>query len=198
VGPNFYATQTWGNTEAVGGRRIQIAWMRDGKYPDMPFNQQMTFPCELTLRELGGSPHLFRKPIREVDKLHRQVHTWKDRSLSAGETLPVKVAGDLFHLLAEVEIRDGSALMFTLRGMAVRVTAQSLACAGRTAPLSSRVKTVEILVDRTSVEAFANEGEASISACFLPKEDGLRVECTEGTAAIRALQVFELQSTWKK
>jgi len=32
-----------------------FAWMRDGKYPDMPFNHQMTFPCDMTLRTLNGS-----------------------------------------------------------------------------------------------------------------------------------------------
>src|ERR1043166_5087390 len=50
AGPNFYATQTWENTDNGDGRRIQVAWMRGGTYPDMPFNQQVTFPRELTLR----------------------------------------------------------------------------------------------------------------------------------------------------
>ncbi len=31
------------------GRRIQIAWMFKASYPGMPFNQQMSFPGELTL-----------------------------------------------------------------------------------------------------------------------------------------------------
>ena len=48
---------------------MQIAWMRDGKYPDMPFNQQMTFPCDLTLRTLNGELRLFRQPVREIERL---------------------------------------------------------------------------------------------------------------------------------
>ncbi|MEU4292596.1 hypothetical protein AB0E63_30600 [Kribbella sp. NPDC026596] len=54
AGLSFYATQTWNNTETGDGRRIQAAWMRDGGYPDMPFNQQVTFACELTLRTVDG------------------------------------------------------------------------------------------------------------------------------------------------
>jgi len=50
IGPTFYATQTWGNTDTGDGRRIQAAWMRDSTFPEMPFNQQVSFPCELTLR----------------------------------------------------------------------------------------------------------------------------------------------------
>ncbi len=30
LGPNFYATQSWGDIAGQEGRRVQIAWMRDG------------------------------------------------------------------------------------------------------------------------------------------------------------------------
>src|SRR5262249_50736286 len=49
-GANYYAVQTYSDIPASDGRRIQIAWMNGGSYPQMPFNQQMSFPCELTLR----------------------------------------------------------------------------------------------------------------------------------------------------
>ena len=71
VGPNFYATQTWGNTETGDGRRIQAAWMRGSAFPDMPFNQQVSFPCELTLRSTPNGPRIFREPIREIELLHK-------------------------------------------------------------------------------------------------------------------------------
>ena len=78
------------------------------------------------------------------------------------------------------------------------VTDQSVACNSKPAPVASGVRTVEILVDRTSIETFANDGEASLSACFLPSDDRLAVECTQGPATIRALRVFELESIWKR
>ena len=49
-GANYYAVQTYSDIPAADGRRIQISWMNGGKYPDMPFNQQMSFPCEMKLR----------------------------------------------------------------------------------------------------------------------------------------------------
>jgi fructan beta-fructosidase len=49
-GANDYAAQTFSDVPDEDGRRIQIAWMRGGRYPDMPFNQQMTVPRVLTLR----------------------------------------------------------------------------------------------------------------------------------------------------
>ena len=57
---------------------MQIAWMRGGKYPDMPFNQQMTFPCDLTLRTVDGSLRVFRQPAREIERLQGKEHAWSD------------------------------------------------------------------------------------------------------------------------
>ena len=49
-----------------------------------------------------------------------------------------------------------------------------------------RVKTVEILVDRTSIEAFVNDGEVSFSACFLPTATDWSWKVSE-TAFVSAL-----------
>jgi sucrose-6-phosphate hydrolase SacC (GH32 family) len=198
VGPNFYATQSWGDIAGQQGRRIQIAWMRGGKYPDMPFNQQMTFPCDLTLRTLGGSLRLFRKPVPEIKVLHRRERAWNDLVLAPGATRPLEAAGDLFHILAEVEVPRGAALGFHIRGADVTVTDQSVACNSKPAPVAAGVRTVEILVDRTSIEVFANDGEMSLSSCFLPTDDRLVVQCLQGSATIRALRVFELETTWPR
>ena len=196
-GPNFYATQTWGNIAGQEGRRIQIAWMRDGKYPDMPFNQQMTFPCDLTLRETNGALRIFRRPVPEIERLHLRRHSWKDLALTPGASWPLEVSGDLFHILVEVDVPAGSTLTFRIRGLPVAITDRS-AAAGSRPPVrvDTGVKTVQLLVDRTSLETFINGGETSLSACFLPEDDRLAVECSQGPARVSALEVFELGSIW--
>jgi len=196
IGPNFYATQTWGNTETGDGRRIQAAWMRGSSFPDMPFNQQVSFPCELTLRSTPNGPRVFRNPIWEIALLHNGQDTWTNRTLKAGEVLPLEPSGRLFHILAEVGISEGARLIFNIRGIPLALTSKTFESGSRPAAVADRVKTIEVLVDRTSIEAFVNRGEISCTRFVLPKENGLSLKAEGGPATIQSLAVYPLNSTW--
>ena len=74
---------------------------------------------------------------------------------------------------------------------------RSIACNCKPAETADGVRKVEILVDRASIESFANDGEVSVSTCFLPTSNSLAVECSKGAVTIRSLEIFELQSIWK-
>lgn len=195
AGPNFYATQTWEN--APQGRRIQVAWMRGGTYPDMPFNQQITFPRELTLCTTAEGPRLFRQPIRELETLHDRVDNWTNRTLTAGQTLPLAPAGDLFRVQVEAIMPEHATLILNVRGTEVLLTRNSIASGTKPVPLSAALTHFEVLVDRTSIEVFANHGEASLSRCYLPTESGLSVKATEASITIKRLQLIHLKSTWR-
>jgi len=194
-GPHFYATQTWENTS--GGRRVQVAWMRGGTYPEMPFNQQITFPRELTLRSTPAGPRLFRQPIREIETLHDGEQTWTKRVLNPGQTLRLAPAGDLFRVRAEISMDESATLTMNVRGSKVTFTRQSMSCDAKRVPLSDSLTNFEMLVDRTSVETFANDGEASMSKCFLPTEGGLSVRAASGRVTLKSVKLVYLKSAWK-
>jgi sucrose-6-phosphate hydrolase SacC (GH32 family) len=196
VGPNFYATQSWHNTDTGDGRRIQIAWMRGSNFPDMPFNQQISFPCELTLHDTTNGLRIFRRPIPEISLLHDRQDVWTNRTLSASQTLPLEPAGQLFQLKAEVEISEGARLVFKLRGASVVLTQTTLASGSKPAAVGGQIHTVEMLIDRASIEAFANDGEISSTRFFLPSENGLSVKAEAGTVRIKSLTVYPLKSAW--
>lgn len=198
AGPNFYATQSWGNTETGDGRRIQAAWMRGGVYPDMPFNQQVTFPCELTLHSTPNGPRLHREPIREIASLHEREDTWANRALATGETWDLKEPGDLFHIKMTVSIPEGATLTFSIRGVPVVLTHQTVTSGTDPHSVLGTLKTIEILVDRTSIETFANNGEVSESRCFLPNDSGLSLKAVGGPVIVSALSVFHLKSAWSR
>lgn len=197
AGPNFYATQSWEG--GPGGRRVQAAWMRevrDVAYPGMPFNQQVTFPRELTLRTTPAGPRLFREPIRELASLHDGEDVWTNRTLRANQTLPLAPAGDLFRLQAEVSLDEGTTLTLNVRGSKISFTRTSMSCSDKPVTLST-LTSFEMLIDRTSIETFANDGEASLSKCYLPTESGLTLRATGGQVTIRQLKLIRLKSAWR-
>jgi fructan beta-fructosidase len=201
-GRNYYAVQTFNDIPPADGRRIQIAWMRDGKYPGMPFNQQMSFPAELTLHSTADGPRLFRNPVREIDLLHGAEHRWTDETLKPGGDLLTGMSGELFDIRADIEIGDAAEVGITVRGQTITydVKGGKLTAIGD-APLSldDGHLRLRVLVDRTSIETFADGGRVSLTSCFLPdeKERGLSLFARGGTARVRSLVVDEVKPAWK-
>ncbi len=201
-GANCYAAQTWSDIPESDGRRLQIAWMRGGRYPDMPFNQQMSFPCELTLRTTPEGIRLFRAPVREISNIHATKHSWADVALKPGENPLADISGELLDVRAEIELGDATEVGLTLRGEGVQynVAGKSLSCLGQSAPLSpldGRIR-LQVLLDRTSLEVFGNDGRVSMPSCFLPdpNDTSLSVYAVGGEAHIVSLDVYELRSAW--
>lgn len=203
-GPHFYATQTWSDMPATDGRRIQIAWMRGGAYPDMPFNQQLTFPCELTLRTLADGMRMCRYPVKEIGKLHSDEFVLSDRILKPGENPLATINGELFDIAVEIDISksDCKELVFDVRGNLVKYTASNnqLDACGARVELKPRAGMLQlrILVDRMSVEAFGNQGEVSITSVARAKESkpALSLRALGGDVFVKSLAVHELKSIW--
>ncbi|HVY72117.1 MAG TPA: glycoside hydrolase family 32 protein [Verrucomicrobiae bacterium] len=201
-GANFYASQTYSDIPSSDGRRIQIPWMNGGKYPKMPFNQQMGFPAELTLRTFPEGIRMCRQPVKELALLHTRKHEWNNLALNPGENPLADIKGELFDIQAEIDLGEAGEVGFNLRGEPVvySLLDRRLASLGKQAPLdpvNSRIQ-LQILVDRSSLEVFANHGKVSMSTCFLPKarEQGLQIYAKGGPARIRSLTVYELKSIW--
>ena len=198
-GRNVYAAQSWNNTP---GRRLQIAWMRGGEYPGMPFNQQMSFPCELTLRHVAAGVRLCRNPVPEIASLYGEQFVLTDRPLRPHENPLAGISGELFDI--EMDVLPGDASEFGLRlyGEAVTYAGATISCLGKSAPLSpvDGSITLRILADRTSLEVFANHGEVSMTSCFLPKttETQLELYANGGEVRVSSLQVRNLRSAWER
>ena len=193
---DFYATQTWHNTETGDGRRIQAAWMRFSHFPDMPFSQQVTIPCELTLRPTRDGLRLFRVPVREIETLHSGRQAWRDRVLRAGSTLALAPSGRQFHIKADVKLDAGAKLTFNIRGQRITLSADTLSVDRRSATAQEEVRSVEMLVDTASIETFINDGELSLTKFAIFSENGMSVKAEGGTALFRSLNVYPLRSAW--
>jgi len=197
---NFYAAQTF--SDAPDGRRVQIGWARGVDFPGMPFNQQMTVPCRLSLRATPDGPRLFAEPVREMDRLHARKFVGSDRVLRPGDNLLDVVGGGLLDVRVEFDAGQAESFGFRFRGVPVTydVAKQTLTCNGVSAPLrpvDGRVR-LRILVDRGSVEAFGQDGAVAVSAAAIPPEGrtGNEVFSRGGPTKLVSLEVFELRSAW--
>lgn len=201
-GKHYYASQTYNDIPKEDGRRVQVAWMNGGQYPQMPFNQQMSFPGELTLRGTTEGPRLFRVPVKEIESLHGKEIRIAEKPLADGENPLAGVQGDLFDIRAEFELGNASEFGLVIRGQACayQVPQKQVVSLGAKAPLepvNRRVK-FQILVDRASVELYGNDGRISMSTCFVPKPDdkNLTVFAKGGSVRIISLVVYPVRSAW--
>ncbi|MER7251855.1 glycoside hydrolase family 32 protein [Kribbella sp. NPDC000426] len=211
-GPHFYATQSWAAGSGTAPRRVQVAWMRGGRYPNMPFNQQVSIPCDLTLHRTAAGLRMFRKPMPELERLSRTRHNWPARVLSPGSPWQLGTASPLLRITCDVTLAPAGTLTLNIYGTQVSVTSRSIALlppdhphapaaerqTGTVAeqPTIGEVRKLDIVVDTTSVEVFANDGEASLTACVQPGHLGLTLTASGADCTLGELEVVELASIW--
>ncbi len=220
-GANFYAGQAW--DDLPDRRVILLGWMRGGSYPGMPFNQQMSFPVELSLQKTPEGPRLVKWPAEEIVNLFTSV---------LREDLPRPLAEGIYPLPAaarelldlELEFIPGTAthVVLELRGQrwSWNAAAGELAVLDRKIPLRPTVASVgrhsrfappwgpdfvpwdnsvrlRVLLDRTSIEVFANGGLAVGSFCFLPEAPpGASLQVEGGTLTQARVTLRTLKSAW--
>jgi sucrose-6-phosphate hydrolase SacC (GH32 family) len=65
-------------------------------------------------------------------------------------------------------------------------------------PINNKIS-IEILLDRASVEVFVNGGQTVISNCFAPTKgaEDLVIYTNGGELGVDKLDVYEMQSIWK-
>jgi fructan beta-fructosidase len=202
-GGNYYAVQSYSDIPESDGRRIQIAWMSGGRYPEMPFNQQMSFPSELTLHRTPEGLRIWRYPVREIESLRTKTYTWNDLPLTADKNPLANLTGELFDIEAQLEPAGAKAIELTVYGQTLRYDVAGKRLLASKAklpvePIGGRV-TLRVLVDRATIDAFANDGRSAISYCFLPVEGSkpLSLSAIDGPARLVSLRVHELKSAWK-
>ncbi|MCP4257988.1 MAG: DUF4980 domain-containing protein [Planctomycetes bacterium] len=199
----FYASQTFNNIPKEDGRRIQIAWGRVAM-PGMPFNQMMLFPVTLRLQTTEDGPRMFAEPIREIEKIQRRKRQWKNKILKPGDNLLSKISGELLHIQAELKVDDDvEETGFVIRDVPVvyNVQKQQLSCQKKKAPLKpvdGKIR-LEILVDRTSIEIFGNNGRMYMPMGVILAENSksLEIFTKGGNTEVESLIVHKLGSVWR-
>ena len=197
-GKNYYAAQTFNNSP--DGRTVVIGWMRHSHFDKvgMPFNQQMSFPTTMELRTTPEGVKLFRWPIKEIESLYTKKHEFSNRPI---QELVAELGGietELIDASIEFDPKETGNLEWNLRGLKVSYDAakQQFIYQGKrlpAAPVDGKVK-LRALVDRGSLELFANDGAAVATHYALPDPQNRSITLSgKGNAS---LSINELKSIW--
>jgi len=195
----FYASQTFNNMP--DDRRVQIAWGRV-EAKGMGFNQMMLFPVELTLRKTDNGSRMFAEPIEEIKNLYGEKRIIKNKTIKTGYNPLNGFDGDAFDITADIKVEE-SDFGFNIRGQYIRYDAISndLSCGNKKVnvkPVNDKLK-LRLLVDRTSIEIFANDGQVYMPLKAVPQNDFYKtIEFfTSEKVRINLLNVYELKSIWR-
>lgn len=220
-GADFYAPQSW--NDEPNGRRIVIGWMSNWQYaretPTETWRGMFTAPRELSLIDTKEGPRLIQAPIKELQTLRGIHHRWQKETIMPGENLLKNIKGEFLEIIARVEVNpQATSFGFNLRVSADEQTLvrydiqkQELTVDRRESGVFdfheafASVQTVKlrpvensihlhILLDRCSVEVFANDGETVISDVIFPSISSLGLElfAEGGELKITQLDVFQL------
>ncbi len=165
-GRNHYATQTFSNIPRSDGRTIQMAWMKSARYPGMPFDQQQTFPSELSLRTYADGVRLCRAPIREIESVRGKHYKWSNETLERGEDLLSGINHDLIEIIAVFDLTDATSpefgfflrdalIYYYVAGSQITVLHNNISKTATLKPENNKIS-MHILLDRASVEVYAN------------------------------------------
>ncbi len=201
-GRDFYAAVSWSDIPPQDGRRLWLGWMSNWQYandvPTSPWRSAMSFPRELSLSDTPSGPRLIQKPVREIERLVTRTHSLKSKPLhEADEWLQsLQLASPLLDITLRIESAPATLQFITapeeLTLLHLDPSARSLNLdrtrSGETdfhpafseaftAPLfnSNRNLSLHILIDVSSIEVFADNGETVITSLVLPRGKSLKL-----------------------
>ncbi|KQX48479.1 glycoside hydrolase family 32 protein [Paenibacillus sp. Root444D2] len=221
-GRDNYAGVTWSDVPEQQGRRLFIGWMNNWKYanviPTSNWRGAMTLPRELTLKAELEGVRLLQKPICELQAQRRSEQSWAAFELNNSELTITH--GDLLEIIAEFEFDDELEFGLKLRASESEETIvgystheqqlfidrsrsgaidfhSDFACK-HSALLKAETGNVKlhIFVDRSSVEAFANDGKLAMTDQIFPlsSSTGIKLYAKDGSVKVKSLRIYMLNS----
>jgi fructan beta-fructosidase len=221
-GPDEFAGVTYSNT---GNRRIFLGWMSIWQYaqqvPTERWRSAMTIPRELSIEKIGDKYLLVSKPVSEFNTLVSKVVqlkgiTSKDFdltaktgklsvpcklkiNLSATENFCITLSNSLNQKLV-IGFDKSKDEFFIDRTQSGKVDFEKGFAKRHVAPrfLQSQHFDVDLIIDKASVELFADNGLTIMTEIFFPNEDysNVRIQSKE-KLNIKNLELSKLRSIYE-
>lgn len=227
-GKDFYAAVSYSDIPAKDGRRIWLGWMSNWRYPfAMPtgaWKGNMSIPRELRLRQIPAQGlRLVQEPVKELQALRGKEIALPKQELVAGKNPLGGIKGTSYELETEMTVQPDAKVNFILRKGRDQETIVSYDAGAEklsidrtksgisnfekgfaevmAAPLKLRDGKLKLrfFVDASSLEVFAGDGEAVMSAIIFPDptSSGLELSAGGGGVTLEAGHYYPLRTVWR-
>ncbi|MDR1115276.1 MAG: 2,6-beta-D-fructofuranosidase [Tannerella sp.] len=199
---SIYAAQTYANMPVSDGRRIQTGWGRI-THPGMPFNSLMLLPTELTLRTTKDGIRLFSYPAKEVEQLQTPVLQRPAlQSKEANDLLHPYGNADCLRIQFTIKLSHATDAGLNLYGQQLmRYDLNSNTVNGffySPGDMTSMEIVADVIIDKTSVEVFIDNGAYSYSMERKAGNDNREgFHFWGNNIEIKDLKVYSMHSIWK-
>lgn len=218
-GPDEYAGITWSNT---GNRKIFLGWMSNWQYanqvPTKKWRNAMTLPRELALKQVGREILLASEIVKELAVIEQKPVNINE-GLSKGKEIK-NLPGQFLIKFNIDKVNDYSIILSNDEGEKLIIgydNANKKYYIDRTksgkidfntgfakisyAPRLTNTQTsnIELAVDVSSVELFADNGLTVMTSIFFPTRsfNHLQIKNSKGVT-IKNLKLLPLKSIWEK
>ncbi|MGZ3813662.1 MAG: glycoside hydrolase family 32 protein [Mucilaginibacter sp.] len=216
-GPDEYAGITWSN---AGDRKIFLGWMSNWQYagqvPTEKWRNAMTIPKELALMQVNGNILLTSNPVKELGSIERSPLRVNNKLLkgvgikdiptqfilkfNTGKILDYKItlSNDLGENLV-IGYDNVKKQYFIDRTKSGKVDFNREFAKVAFAPrlTNEPSSNMELVVDASSIELFADNGLTVMTSVFFPNKPFTRLQIQDSKGlTIKNLRLVPLKSIW--
>jgi fructan beta-fructosidase len=220
-GADYYAAQRYNN---LPNSNIVEAWMANPSYagstPTTTWHGEMTLPRQLSLNYSNGSYTMLQNPIPEVSTLRTPIPGGVGSTIGPGvdPLAGTNVQGDQLEIMATIQPGTAGTFGFEVRKAPGQETIIGYNVAGgyvyidrdhsgsfdlftgtQTAALAPQADgsiQLDIFVDQSSVEVFANQGQVVLTDLIFPypSATGVSAFASGGNATLVSFAAFQISS----
>ena len=219
-GKDCYCALTFNNLPAKQPQAM-LGWMNNWQYanvvPTKPWRGQMTVPRALSLKTYPEGIRLVQQPVEALKQLRGRHYAYRDlkdfqsqtfssQTMELVSTIGIGQASEVgWKLLADdgtytavgYDVRAGQ--VFVDRTHSGDVSFSDKFAARVSAPFKAGAQLrLHVLVDQSSIEVFAGDGQVALTNLVYPPGNGAKIEfySVGGAPSTIVADVFSLKSIW--
>lgn len=189
---------------------LLMSELKSEQLADLPSNGNFTFPAVAELQQVDNTYQLFLNPLADIEKLWGKNYMWEDEKVypGLGQNVLRRVKGNELHIKGCIENVNSNGFSFILRtdkgkrgfelGFNVKRKLLNVFDSQLPFELKNNKVDIEILIDRSVVEVFIDNGRFVFSETFspIPELDRYVLNTSGGEIILKNLQIHRIKSAW--